>query len=432
MPSVVVVGTQWGDEGKGKITDLLAGEAQLVVRYMGGNNAGHTVVVGDQLFKLHLIPSGILYPGTACLIGNGVVIDPAALLAEIDGLAARGIDVSHLKISDRAHLIMPWHRLLDELEEAGRSEAEKIGTTGCGIGPCYVDKAARRGIRVGDLVDAVTFSARLDTVLKGVNLQLEKVYGHAGFDKATILAEFAGYAARLKPLVVDGALMVNDAASAGRRILFEGAQGTLLDIDHGTYPFVTSSSSTSGGVSVGSGLGPSRIDRVIGVAKAYTSRVGRGPFPAELKDATGDLIREKGHEYGTTTGRPRRVGWFDAVMVRYAVRVNGIDQLAIMSTDVLAELPTVKICVGYQYQGQMLTEFPESLRVLEACRPVYEELPGWQGDLSHVSSWEQLPEKAQRYLNRISELVGAPVGIASIGRERHQTLRLAELWTARG
>lgn len=431
MPSVVVVGTQWGDEGKGKVTDLLASEAQLVVRYAGGSNAGHTVITEGRMFKLHLIPSGILSPGTVCLIGNGVVLDPGGLLAEAAGLTEQGVDLSGLRVSDRAHVVMPWHTLLDELEERERRPEDKIGTTGRGIGPCYVDKVARVGVRVGDLVDPEALQARLDTVLPVKNRLLNKVYDHPGFDRDAVFAQFREYGERLAPFVVDGSHVVNQALLEGQKVLFEGAQGTLLDLDHGTYPYVTSTSTVSGGACAGAGLGPGRIDRVIGVAKAYTSRVGRGPFPTELDNEIGGLIREKGHEYGTTTGRPRRVGWFDAVIVRHAVRVNGIDLLAVMSLDVLAGLRTVKICTGYNHRGRLLADFPSDLRLLDECTPVYEELAGWEGDLSTCRSLGEVPENARRYLGRLMELVGAPAGLVSLGRERHQTLVLTPTWARR-
>lgn len=432
MPAVVVVGTQWGDEGKGKVTDLVASEAEMVVRYMGGSNAGHTVIVDGQVFKLHLIPSGILSPGRVCLIGAGVVVDPAWLIKEADGLAERGISLEGLRISDRAHVVMPWHTLLDELEERERRPEDRIGTTGRGIGPCYVDKAARLGVRMGDLVDPDAFAARLDTILPAKNRLLQRVYDHPGFDRVAVLDQYLGYAERLRPFVADGTELVGRALREGRRVLFEGAQGALLDLDHGTYPFVTSSSTVAGGACTGAGVGPRDIDRVVGVTKAYTSRVGRGPFLTELTDATGDLIREKGHEYGTTTGRPRRVGWFDAVIVRHAVAVNGIDLLAVMSLDVLAGLPAVRLCTSYRHRGRTLTGFPADLRVLAECEPVYEELPGWEGDLSGCRSLEDLPGNARRYLERLSQLVGAPAGIVSLGRERHQALVLAPLWARRG
>lgn len=428
MASVVVVGTQWGDEGKGKVTDLLAAEAEIVVRYAGGANAGHTVIVGEETFKLHQIPSGILFPGKTCLVGNGVVLDPGGLLAEAEGLAQRGISLEGLRISDRAQLVMPWHRLLDELEEAERRPEDKIGTTGKGIGPCYVDKVARLGLRVGDLVTPGALEARLEAVLPVKNRLLQRVYDHPGFEQEQVLAEYRQYAERLRPYVVDGTALLGEALAGGRKVLFEGAQGSLLDIDHGTYPFVTSSTTVAAGAASGAGVGPRAIDRVIGVTKAYTSRVGRGPFPTELTDDTGTLIRERGHEYGTTTGRPRRVGWFDAVAVRHAVRVSGVGFLAVMSLDVLGGLPTVRLCTAYRHQGALLRDFPADLRVLEECEPVYEDLPGWADGFSHAEKLEDLPENARQYLKRLAEAAGAPVGIVSTGRERRQTLVTAPVW----
>jgi adenylosuccinate synthase len=342
------------------------------------------------------------------------------------------VSLAGLRVADRAHLVMPWHRALDELEERERRPEDKIGTTGRGIGPCYVDKAARMGVRVAELADPEALAARLDTVLPAKNRLLEKLYDHPGFARDEVLSEYLGYADRLRPYVVDGSTLVNEALAQGQRVLFEGAQGTLLDVDHGTYPFVTSSSTIAGGACPGAGVGPRTLDRVMGVAKAYTSRVGQGPFPTELSEETGHLIREKGHEYGTTTGRPRRVGWFDAVMVRHAVRVSGIDFLAVMSLDVLAGLPAVRICTGYRHHGRTLTEFPADLRVLWECEPVYEELPGWEGDLSVCRSLSELPENARRYLGRLTELTGAPLGLVSLGRERHETLVLAPIYARRG
>ncbi|MGE5553900.1 MAG: adenylosuccinate synthase [Betaproteobacteria bacterium] len=431
MPAVVVVGTQWGDEGKGKVTDLLASEADLVVRYAGGSNAGHTVIIHGELFKLQQIPSGILSPGTTCLIGNGVVLDPKGLLREAEGLRGRGVSLAGLRISDRAQVVMPWHLLLDELEERERKPGHKIGTTGRGIGPCYVDKVARQGIRVIDLMDREALANRLDAVLPAKNKLLQRVYDHPGFDRESVLAEYLEYAEQLRPHVTDGSALVHRALDQEQRVLFEGAQGALLDLDHGTYPFVTSSSTIAGGACTGTGVGPGSIDRVVGVAKAYTSRVGEGPFVTELKDATGDLIRERGHEYGTVTGRPRRVGWFDAVMVRHAVRVNGVDLLAVMSLDVLAGLPALRICTAYRYRSAVLNEYPADSRILAECEPVYEESPGWDGDLAGCRSLDELPENARRYLSRLSELSGVPIGLVSLGRERNETLLLSPVWRFR-
>ncbi len=426
MASLVVVGTQWGDEGKGKIVDMLASQAHLVVRYQGGNNAGHTVVVGGEVFKLHLVPAGILYPQVTCVIGNGVVVDPQVLLEEIAQLEARGVSAKGLRISEKAQVIMPYHRLLDRLEEDSRSDRERIGTTGRGIGPCYVDKVARTGIRMIDLVDPQALKERLEAFLPAKNRLLTQVYGQPPLELEAILAEYQVYGERLRVFVADTSVLVAEAIREGRNVLFEGANGTLLDIDHGTYPFVTSSSPTAGGAATGSGIGPTVIDKVVGVAKAYTTRVGQGPFPTELFDEVGDRIRERGKEYGTTTGRPRRCGWLDAVILRYAVRVNGLNSLALMHLDTLEGLPTVKICTSYRYRGQILQEFPASLKVFRECEPVCEEMPGWPEGTTQVAGFEELPAQARAYVRRIGELIGAGVGIVSVGRERSQTLVLEE------
>ncbi|MFZ5585908.1 MAG: adenylosuccinate synthase [Thermodesulfobacteriota bacterium] len=427
MASVVVVGAQWGDEGKGKITDFLAARADLVVRYQGGNNAGHTVVADGKEFKLHLIPSGILYPEKMCLVGNGVVLDPAVFLQEIDRLTEQGISTANLRISPRTQVIMPYHRKLDLCEEKRRG-AGKIGTTGRGIGPAYVDKAARVGIRVCELIDPPAFAQRLQAVLKDKNELLEKYYGESGFDYQVLYDEYVAYGRRLAPFVADVSVIIDEALQAGRHVLFEGAQGTLLDVDHGTYPYVTSSYPVAAGACHGSGVGPTRIDRVIGVAKAYVTRVGEGPFPTELCDATGEYLRQKGHEFGTTTGRPRRCGWFDAVIARYAVRINGLSSLAITKLDVLTGLDVLRLCVGYEYRGQIIRELPATLTQLAECRPVYEELPGWQEDISSVRHYDELPASARRYLERIVELCGVPVCIIGVGPGREQTLVLQELF----
>jgi adenylosuccinate synthase len=425
MSTVVVVGAQWGDEGKGKVIDLLSSRADMVVRYQGGNNAGHTVRIGDEVFKLHLIPSGILSDGVTCVIGNGVVVDPGVLIGEMDSLAERGISVDRLVVSENAHVIMPYHKVLDRLQEESKG-AGKIGTTGRGIGPCYTDKVARYGIRVADLIDPDALSERLDLALPYINGLIENVYRAKGFTKEQIIAEITPQADRLRSIVVDASVLVNQAIEAGKRILFEGAQGTLLDVDHGTYPFVTSSSPTAGGACTGAGVGPTRIDKVIGVAKAYTTRVGEGPFPSELRNSVGDWIRERGNEYGTTTGRPRRCGWIDAVMLRYAVRINGLTSLALMHLDTLAGLDRVKICTAYEVDGKRLQHFPSNLKVLSQCKPVLEELDGWSGDLSGAKSLDELPVNARRYIDRISELVGVPVTIVSIGGRRSETIVVEE------
>lgn len=427
MASVVVMGTQWGDEGKGKIVDYLAEQADVVVRYQGGNNAGHTVVVGGEEFKLHLLPSGILYNGKTCLIGNGVVIDPGVLLKEIKGVQARGIDTSGLKISNRAHVIMPYHRLLDEAEETARGEF-KIGTTKRGIGPCYMDKNARSGIRIVDLMDAEEFAVVLKRNIDAKNRLLKCMYDMEGFDYEAVKAEYLAYAEELRPYVADTSYELNESIDAGEKVLFEGAQATLLDLDHGTYPYVTSSHPIAGGVCVGAGIGPTKIGKVVGVVKAYTTRVGEGPFPSELHDEVGDHIRERGHEYGTTTGRPRRCGWLDARVVRYAGKLSGIDYMAITRLDILDEMKTLKLCVGYTYKGQPLNEFPASLKVLAEVEPVYEELPGWQCDTTAIRRYEDLPLNARRYLERLSEAADIKIGIVSVGPRRDQTMILHEMF----
>lgn len=364
MAAVVLLGAQWGDEGKGKVTDFLAEKADLVVRYQGGNNAGHTVVAQGEEFKLHLIPSGILYPNKTCIIGNGVVVDPKVLLEELDYLAERKVKMGKLRISSNAHIIMPYHRLLDELEEEARGD-QKIGTTKRGIGPAYVDKTTRVGIRMIDLLDAEEFAAKLRRNLEVKNNLFVKVYGREPLDFESIYQEYLGYAEKLRSLVTDGSLAIDEAIKAGEKVLFEGAQGTLLDLDHGTYPFVTSSHPIAGGACIGAGVGPTQINKVVGVIKAYTTRVGEGPFPTELMDKMGDRIREAGHEFGTTTGRARRCGWFDAVIARYAVRVSGISDFALMKLDVLSGLEKVKICVGYRVNGEVIYEFPQSQKSLK-------------------------------------------------------------------
>ncbi|MDI6907205.1 MAG: adenylosuccinate synthase [Thermoanaerobacterales bacterium] len=421
MAVIVLVGAQWGDEGKGKVTDFLARSADIIVRYQGGNNAGHTVVVGDQEFRLHLIPSGILYPDKLCIIGNGVVIDPAVLRREVEALKERGVTMATLKVSERAHVIMPYHLLLDGLEEEGRG-AGKIGTTRRGIGPAYVDKASRSGIRVIDLIDRDGFREKLARNIAAKNRLVGGVYGAEGLDYDEVLRSYEEHADFLRPLAADTSLLISEAIARGQNVLFEGAQGTLLDIDHGTYPYVTSSHPTAAGAALGAGIGPTRIDTVIGIAKAYTTRVGEGPFPTELHDGTGELIRRKGREFGTTTGRPRRCGWFDAVIVRYAARVNGLSYLAVTKLDVLTGLETLRICRAYRYRGELLTEFPASLDVLAECEPVYEELPGWDEDLSAATRCDDLPPAAQDYLERITELTGVPVALVGVGVKRSQTL----------
>ena len=427
MSTVVLIGAQWGDEGKGKFTDYLAQKADLVVRYQGGNNAGHTVIVGEQEFKLHLIPSGILYSDKLCLIGNGVVIDPEVLIGELKSLQARGISTANLRISNRAHLIMPYHRRLDVCEEDRRG-SNRIGTTSRGIGPAYVDKATRSGIRMIELSDPEEFAVRLEQVLAEKNRLLEKFYNAPGFDYQDMLASYREYADFLVPYMDDVSIIVDRAIKEGKNVVFEGAQGTLLDLDHGTYPYVTSSSPVAGAASLGAGLGPTKLNRVIGVAKAYITRVGEGPFPTELNDGMGEHLRCTGHEYGTTTGRPRRCGWFDGVIARYAVRINGLDCLAITKLDVLSGLKTIKLCVAYSYRGSKLDEFPASLKVLGECVPVYEEFPGWSEDITQVQRNEDLPLQARNYLERVSSLAGAPIALIGVGPRRDQTITITSMF----
>lgn len=427
MPAVVVMGTQWGDEGKGKIVDYLAEKADVVARYQGGNNAGHTVVVEGKEFKLHLLPSGILYKGKTCVVGNGVVIDPGVMLKEIKGMQEKGIDASGLKVSNRAHVIMPYHRLLDEAEETYRGD-HKIGTTKRGIGPCYMDKNSRCGIRIVDLLDAEEFSEKLKRNLEAKNHLLKAVYGVEGFDYETVRKEYLGYAEELRSYVCDTSTVLNNSLKSGEKVLFEGAQATMLDLDHGTYPYVTSSHPIAGGVCVGAGIGPTKISKVVGVVKAYTTRVGEGPFPTELFDEVGNHIRERGHEYGTTTGRPRRCGWLDANVVAYAGRLSGIDYMAITRLDILDELETLKICVGYKHKGQLIEEFPASLKVLAEVEPIYEELKGWQSDTTAIRKYEDLPVNARTYLERLSEVADIKLGIVSVGPGREQTIIMHEVF----
>ncbi|GAB2716977.1 adenylosuccinate synthase [Paenibacillus thermoaerophilus] len=427
MSTVVVVGTQWGDEGKGKITDYLAEKADVVARYQGGNNAGHTIMIGGHKYKLTMIPSGIFNKNKICVIGNGMVINPKALIEEIQYIHDNGFTTDNLRISDRAHLIMPYHLLLDGLEEE-RKGPNKIGTTRKGIGPAYMDKAARNGIRMADLMDAAHFEKLLRHLVAEKNALLQQVYGEAPLDVEAILKDYLGYAEVLRPYVTDTSVVLNDAIDAGKKVLFEGAQGVMLDIDQGTYPFVTSSNPTAGGVCIGSGVGPTKIREVIGVAKAYTTRVGDGPFPTEQNNETGDYIRERGFEYGTVTGRPRRVGWFDSVVVRHARRVSGITGLSLNSLDVLTGLKTVKICTGYKYRGELIEHYPANLNVLAECEAVYEEMPGWSEDISGARSLDDLPATTRHYIKRIEELTGIPVAIFSVGRNREQTNLVREIY----
>lgn len=427
MAAVVIIGAQWGDEGKGKITDFLAEKADMVVRYQGGNNAGHTVVSAGEEFKLHLIPSGILYSDKTCVIGNGVVVDPAVLLEELSYLKERGVKTGTLLISGNAQVIMPYHRLLDGLEEDARAE-NKIGTTKRGIGPCYMDKSARIGIRISDLLDPEEFALKLKSNILAKNNLLTKVYNAAPLEFQPIYEEYVRYGEQLRSYVTDSSLVIDQTIKAGEKVLFEGAQGTLLDLDHGTYPYVTSSHPIAGGACVGAGVGPTQINRVVGVAKAYTTRVGEGPFPTELLDKTGEDIRGKGHEFGTTTGRPRRCGWFDAVIARYAVRISGISDLALTKLDVLTGLDKLKICVGYRADGEVLYEFPQSQKTFKQCQPIYEELPGWHEDITNVRRFEDLPENARNYIRRLEELIDVPATLVAVGPEREQTIVRGEIF----
>lgn len=423
MSSVVVVGAQWGDEGKGKITDYLSENAEVVSRYQGGDNAGHTIVLDGKKFKLQLMPSGIFYNNKICVIGNGMVVNPKSLCRELDYLKENGVHIENLRISNRAHLVLPYHLKLDALDEKRKGDS-KIGTTQKGIGPAYMDKAARIGIRMADLLEPETFRKKLEKNLADKNRLLERMYDAEGFDVDDIYNEYIAYGERIRDLVCDTSVVLNDALDAGKRVLFEGAQGCMLDIDQGTYPFVTSSNPVAGGVTIGAGVGPTKINHVVGAAKSYTTRVGDGPFPTELKDAIGDHIREVGHEYGTVTGRPRRVGWFDSVVVRHARRVSGLTDLSLNCVDVLTGLETVKICKAYKYKGQLIEEFPASLNILAECEAVYEELPGWNEDITKARSLSDLPKNARHYVERVSQLTGVPLSLFSVGPDRTQTIEV--------
>jgi adenylosuccinate synthase len=429
MPITVILGAQWGDEGKGKITDMLAAEADIVARFGGGDNAGHTVTVGTERFALHLIPSGILYPKVTCLLGGGMVVNPRKLLAEMDGLAARGVEISpdRLKLSGKAHLIMPYHIALDGAAEEARA-GSAIGTTRRGIGPAYTDKAARNGIRAEEMLHpSEVFAQRVREQVTAKNAVLEALYRQPPLDAEAIVEEYLGYADRLAPYIVDVSETIASALRSRKRILAEGAQGTLLDLDHGSYPYVTSSNPTIGGVMVGLGLGPQYIERVVGVVKAYQTRVGAGPMPTELQDALGEKLRGTGSlpwdEFGTTTGRPRRCGWLDGVTIRYAVRVNGLTEMAITKLDILSRFEKLKICVAYELDGQRIEALPADVTVLAHCQPIYETLPGWQQDITKVSAYGQLPPQAREYVERIEELVTIPASCISVGPGRDQTIR---------
>jgi adenylosuccinate synthase len=427
MSVVAVIGAQWGDEGKGRVIDLLAAKADVVARYQGGSNAGHTVINHLGTFRLHLVPSGIFDPHIACVIGNGVVIHPKVLLDELAGLRATGIDTDNLHISDRAHVVMPYHVLLDRLEEEARGDS-RIGTTGRGVGPAYVDKVARVGIRMVDLVEPTVFRAKLEAVLRQKNQVLTRVYGAEPLDPDAVFGEYVEYGQELARYVTDTGELVRGAQAARKNVLLEGGQGTLLDVDFGTYPYVTSSSAAAGGVATGVGLGPTRIDRIVGVIKAYITRVGSGPFPTELDGEYGQLIRQRGSEFGTTTGRPRRCGWFDAVLARYSVAVNGLDGVAITKLDVLDSLPTVRIATGYRLDGRVSQQMPASLEILSRCEPVYEEMPGWQQPTGDVRHLEDLPPQAQDYVRRLGELIGCPTYLVSVGYSREQMIVLRDVF----
>ena len=424
MSTLVVVGSQWGDEGKGKITDLLSEEAEIIVRYQGGSNAGHTVVKGDKQFIFHLVPSGILHLGKKCFIGSGVVLDPESLLQEIGDLRRKGIEIDgNLFIDYKAHVVLPYHRTLDRIKEQRRGK-NKIGTTKRGIGPAYLDKVSRNGIRMVDLIDEKSLSEKLKINLNEKNEIFEKLYSikTSKEEHKTLVKRYLEYGRLLKRYVVDVSLMINQAIEEGKKVLFEGAQGTLLDIDHGTYPYVTSSNPIAGGACTGTGIGPTKIDGVLGITKAYSTRVGSGPFPTEIKEEMGEYIRQKGGEFGATTGRPRRCGWLDAVVVNYAARINGMNSMALTKIDVLSNMDKIKICTSYKYNDKIIKEFPVNLEILQNCIPVYEEIEGWKGDISQVTKYEELPKQLKIYISRIEELIKTKVVIVSVGPKRSQTI----------
>ncbi len=431
MPNIVVVGAQWGDEGKGKVVDVLAPHVDVVVRYQGGNNAGHTVVVGKEKFVLQSIPSGILHPGRRCVIGCGVVIDPASLIEEMESLVQRGVSLDgNLYISKNAHLIMPYHPALDRASES-KAGKRRIGTTGKGVGPAYADKAARVGIRMADLLDERLFREKLEANVFQKNRLLREIYDTETFTVDSILHQYLRYAGWLAPYITDTALLLSRWIDAGHSVLFEGAQGTMLDLDHGTYPFITSSSTTAGGACTGTGIPPTKINGVLGISKAYCTRVGGGPFPTELHGEMAELLRRRGKEFGAVTGRPRRCGWADAVALRYAVRINGFDTIAVTKLDVLDGCETVQICSGYRYRGEILTDFPEEERIWHEAEPVYEELSGWQSPTNGLRDYADLPTKARQYLDRLSELVGVSFSLVSTGAVRDDTILVADSVLAR-
>ncbi|MDR1816300.1 MAG: adenylosuccinate synthase [Clostridiales Family XIII bacterium] len=426
MPTAAVIGSQWGDEGKGKVIDYLAARADMVVRAQGGNNAGHTVVIDGKKYALQLIPSGVLRPGTVNIIAGGVVFDAAGFFGEIARFEEDGIDTSRIYVSDRAHLVLPYHKELDRLIEESKG-AQGLGTTKKGIGPCYTDKAARTGLRVCDMLRPDAFREKLAARTAAANEQIVKLYGGEPLDVAKVVDEYAGYAERLAPRVRDTGVLVHEAIRSGKKVLFEGAQGTMLDLDNGTYPYVTSSHPVSGGFTIGAGVGPAAIGEVVGIVKAYTTRVGAGPFVTELTDATGDLIRERGHEFGTVTGRPRRCGWFDGVVVRYSVRLNGTTGIALMLLDVLDAFDEIALCTHYSHNGDTIEHFPADLELLAACEPVYKKLPGWKTDISGCTRYDELPAEAKAYVEAIEEISGVPVKIVSVGPNRAQTIVRSEI-----
>jgi adenylosuccinate synthase len=423
--TVVVVGTQWGDEGKGKITDYLSSKVDYVVRYQGGNNAGHTIEFNQKQFKLRLIPSGV-FRAEKVILGNGMVIDPKSLIEEMNYLKDNGIDVNHIKISNRAHVILPYHIELDGLQEELKKDS-KVGTTKKGIGPCYVDKYARTGIRMGEFIDEELFKAKLAFHIEEKN-ELFTKYDKISFDLDKVYQEYIEYAKEIRQYVTDTSFEIDEALEAGKKILFEGAQGVMLDIDHGTYPYVTSSNPSAGAVTIGTGVGPTKIDEVVGVVKAYSTRVGEGAFPTEMNDALGDHIRQVGREYGTVTGRARRIGWFDSVIVSHTRRVSGLTALSINLLDVLSNIDTLKICVAYELDGQEIKYVPSTIKEFERCKPVYIEVPGWQGDITKVASFDELPVNAQNYVKKIEELTKVPVAMVSVGPDREQTIILKEVY----